>query len=116
MTVWRNEEGLLTDVIIRGLGLAIVSLSLGFSCHMISQVPLSSNMLQILISFLLGESILVKKVNPSKENFVISQHISIMFSFILVTTQKGKRSDILGKWLSGFRAYNLEFVRTQKGT
>lgn len=64
---------------------------------MTSRVPFSSNMLQILIYILLGESILVKKVNPSKENFVISQHISIMFSFILVTTQKGKRSDILGQ-------------------
>lgn len=31
------------------------------------------------------------------ENFVISQHISFMLSFILVTTQKGKKSDILGQ-------------------
>lgn len=89
-------EGLLTDVSVQGLS---TSHSLcGLCCHVIPQVPFSSNRLQILISSLLGQSILVKAVNLIMENFVISQqHILIMISFISVATNKATKSDILGQ-------------------
>lgn len=70
----------------------VIALSVCFSCHMTPQVPFSSNRLNFFSSGIVNFG----KVNPSMENFVISQyfnHAQLNFN----TTEKGKKSDILGQ-------------------